>query len=209
MTKISILLVDDHALVRRGFRRLLEDDPNLQVVGEAGSGQEAVQAAAKLRPQVVVMDMAMPGGMDGLEATRQIVSRLPETGVLMLSMYGEENYVRNALEAGARGYLLKNALDVDLAAAVKAVADGETYVTPQLRAARTEPSDAYNRLRPREKQILQLIGLGKSNKEIAVLLGLSVNTVNVHRAKLMETLNIHRTAELVLYAVKRGLVTPA
>jgi DNA-binding NarL/FixJ family response regulator len=208
MSSISILLIDDHALVRRGFRRLLEDDPDLQVVGEAGSGQEGVQAAAKLRPQVVVMDMAMPG-MDGLEATRLIVSRLPGTAVLMLSMYGEENYVRNALDAGARGYLLKNALEVDLATAVKAIAGGGTYVSPLVRRAPSDASDGYERLRPREKQILQLIGQGKSNKEIAALLGLSVNTVNVHRANLMETLNIHRTAELVLYAVKKGLVTPA
>jgi DNA-binding NarL/FixJ family response regulator len=204
---ITVLLVDDHALVRKGFRRILEDDPELRVVGEAGNGEEALGAAEKLRPQVVVMDMAMPG-LDGAQATREISKRLPETAVLMLSMYAEESYVRNAVDAGAAGYVFKNAVDVDLAAAVKAVAAGKSYFSPGLPPAREEEADeSLGRLTPREKQILQLIAQGKSNKEIAALLGLSANTVSVHRANLMEALNIHRTAELVLYAVKKGLVS--
>jgi DNA-binding NarL/FixJ family response regulator len=204
---ITVLLADDHALVRRGFRRILEDDPDIQVVGEAGNGVEAIAAAVKLRPRVVVMDMAMPE-LDGLQATREILRQLPDTAVLVLSMYGEENYIRNALEAGARGYLLKNAIEVDLTGAVKAVAGGQRYIGPGLTApGAAEPGEPLDRLTPREKQILQLIAQGKSNKEIASLLNLSVNTVSVHRANLMDALNIHRTAELVLYAVKKGLVT--
>ena len=204
---ITVLLVDDHALVRRGFRRILEDDPELRVVGEASNGVEAIAAAEKLQPRVVVMDLAMPG-LDGVQATREIRRKLPETAVLVLSMYSEENYVRNALDAGACGYLLKNAIEVDLTAAVKAVAAGRKYLGPGVEAGgEAEPGDEYDRLTPREKQILQLIAQGKANKEIAALLNLSVNTVAVHRANLMEALNIHRTAELVLYAVKKGLVT--
>jgi DNA-binding NarL/FixJ family response regulator len=204
---ITVLLADDHALVRRGFRRLLEDDRGIQVVGEAGDGVEAIAAAERLKPRVVVMDMAMPE-LDGVQATREILRKLPETAVLVLSMYRDESYVRNALDAGARGYLLKNAVEVDLAAAVKAVAAGRKYLGPGVAVRGEEPADAGRNLTPREKQILQLIAQGKSNKEIAALLNLSVNTVSVHRANLMEALNIHRTAELVLYAIKHGLVTP-
>ena len=204
--RLTVLLVDDHALVRRGFRRLLEDDPQIEVVGEAGSGVEAIAAAAQLLPRVVVMDLVMPG-LDGIQATREILRKLPQTAVLMISMHAEEHYVRNALDAGERGYLLKNALEVDLAAAVKAVAAGRKYLSPGLSPAPEESGGAFDLLTPREKQILQLIAQGKSNKEIAALLGLSVNTVGVHRANLMEALHLHRTAELVLYAVKKGLVT--
>jgi DNA-binding NarL/FixJ family response regulator len=204
---VTVLLVDDHALVRRGFRRILEDDAGIRVLGEAGSGEEAVAAAQKLRPHVVVMDMAMPG-LDGAQATREITRKLPETAVLMLSMYAEESYLRNALEAGAKGYVLKNAVEVDLAAAIKTVAAGRPYFSPGLPPAKSKPAgEPFDRLTPREKQILRLIAQGKSNKEIAALLDLSVNTVSVHRANLMEALNIHRTAELVLYAVKKGLVS--
>jgi DNA-binding NarL/FixJ family response regulator len=204
--KITVLLADDHQLVRRGFRRILEDDGDIQVVGEAGDGVEAIELAEKFKPRVVVMDMAMPR-LDGVQATKEIRRRVPTCDVLVLSMYPEENYVRNAFDAGARGYLLKNAVEVDLTAAVKTVAAGREYRNPRLKEATLESDDAYDQLTQREKQILQLIAQGRSNKEIAGLLGLSVNTVSVHRANLMETLNIHRTAELVLYAVKKGLVT--
>ena len=204
---IPVLLVDDHALVRKGFRRLLEDDPEIRVVGEAGNGVEAIALAEQLCPRVVVMDLAMPE-LDGVQATREIRRRMPETAVLVLSMYGDESYVRSALDAGALGYLLKNAVEVDLATAVKAVAAGRKYLGPGVAAGGAEPEDVYERLTPRERQILQLIAQGKSNKEIAALLGLSVNTVSVHRANLMEALNIHRGTELVLYAIKKGLVTP-
>ena len=202
---ISVLLADDHSLVRKGFRRLLEDDDSIKVVGEAANGSEAVELARKLHPRVVVMDMAMPG-LDGVQAAREILRDRPETAILMLSMYSEERYVRNALDAGARGYVLKNAIDVDLARAIKEVAAGHRVIGPGLLRGTAEPDEQYDKLTPREKQILQLIAEGNSNKDIAALLNLSVNTVAVHRANLMEALGVHRTAELVVYAIRKGLV---
>ena len=151
------------------------------------------------------MDMAMPG-LDGVQATREILKNAPDTAVLILSMYSEENYVRNALDAGARGYVLKSALDVDLAGAIKDLAAGKTVIGPGVLAPQREPDPDYERLTPREKQILELIAQGNSNKEIAAILNLSVNTVSVHRANLMSALGIHRTTELVVWAVKKGLV---
>lgn len=205
MSDISVLLVDDHSLVRKGFRRILDDDPEIRVIGEAADGAEAVKLAQELKPRVIVMDMAMPG-LNGMQASIEILKVLPATAILMLSMYSEENYVRNALEAGAKGYILKNAMDIDLAAAIKQVAAGQRVVAPGLLSSSPEPDPDEGKLTNREKQILQLIAEGKSNKEIAALLELSVNTVSVHRANLMEALGIHRTAELVLYAVRKGLV---
>jgi len=203
--KISVLLVDDHSLVRKGFRRILEDDPEIQVVGEAPDGTEAVKLAQELQPRVIVMDMAMPG-LNGMQASIEILKILPKTAILMLIMYSEENYVRNALDAGAKGYILKDAMDIDLATAIKQVAAGQRVVAPGLLSSMPEADADHGKLTNREKQILQLIAEGKSNKEIAALLDLSVNTVSVHRANLMEALGIHRTAELVLYAVRKGLV---
>ncbi len=202
---ISVLLVDDHALVRKGFRRMIEDDPGITVIGEAGSGLEAVQLAQQLRPQVIVMDMAMPE-MDGVQATREILRHLPKIAIVILSMYAQESYVRNAFDAGALGYILKNAIDVDLGGAIRDVAQGKRVLDPGLISAEREPDDVFDRITQREKQILQLIAEGNSNKEIAVLLNLSANTVAVHRANLMDALGVHRTAELVLYAVRKGLV---
>ena len=204
-SEISVLLVDDHGLVRKGFRRMLEDDPEIRVVGEATNGQEAIKLAQELHPRVIVMDMAMPG-LDGVQATREILKREPETAVLILSMYSEENYVRNALDAGARGYLLKEALDVDLAGAIKDLAAGKHVIGPGVLTAHREPDPDYERLTQREKQILELIAKGNSNKQIAALLNLSVNTVSVHRANLMAALGIHRTTELVVWAVRKGIV---
>ncbi len=213
---IRVVLVDDHALVRQGFRRILEDDPELQVVGEASNGLDAIGLVKKTDPDVVVMDMAMPE-MSGLHATMELMKQRPGTKVLILSMYSDEQYVRNALDAGAKGYILKNAIENDLTRAVKAVASGEQYLAPELsslliRAMQTggfdKASDPYDRLTQREKQVLQLIASSKSNKEIAVILDLSVNTVAVHRANLMSALGVHKTAELVLFAVKKGLVLP-
>ena len=213
---IRVVLVDDHALVRQGFRRILEDDPDLTVVGEASNGTDAIALVKKTDPDVVVMDMAMPE-MSGLHATMEIIKQRPGTKVLILSMYSDEQYVRNALDAGAKGYILKSAIENDLTRAVKAVAAGEQYLAPELssvliRAIQTgsfeKASDPYDRLTQREKQVLQLIAHGKSNKEIAVILDLSVNTVAVHRANLMSALGVHKTAELVLFAVKKGLVLP-
>ncbi len=201
---ITVLLVDDHSLVRKGFRRMLEDDTDIHVVGEASNGLEAVEMASQLRPNVIVMDYAMPG-LDGVQATHEINRQVPESAILILSMHSDSNYVRNAIEAGAKGYMLKNAMEVDLAAAVRKLASGGSYGIPK---AQTDPDENYNKLTQRERQILQLIAQGNSNKEIATLLGLSVNTVSVHRANLMDALNIHRTAELVLYAIRKGLVSP-
>jgi DNA-binding NarL/FixJ family response regulator len=203
---ISVLLVDDHMLVRRGFRRMLEDEQGIEVVGEAGDGQEAVDAALRLRPQVIVMDFAMPS-MNGALATRRILAELPDTAILILSMHPEPAYVRNCLEAGARGYLLKNAMDLELVDAVRKLAAGESVIDPRIAlaaAAGQEPT-----LTPRESEVLQLIVHGKSNKDIALVLGLSVNTVAVHRAKIMQTLGMHNTAELVVYAIRNGLVSIA
>jgi DNA-binding NarL/FixJ family response regulator len=202
---ITVLLVDDHSLVRRGFRRMLEDEPDMRVVGEANNGIEAVELAARLKPQVVVMDYAMPG-LDGVQAAIEIRHKAPQSSVLMLSMHADENYKRNALEAGAKGYLLKNALDVDLASAIRQIAAGRTFGLPK--STDGDEDEIFKQLTPRERQILQLIAQGNSNKEIAALLGLSVNTVSVHRANLMSTLRVHRTAELVLYAIRKGLVSP-
>ena len=213
---IRVVLVDDHALVRQGFRRILEDDPELTVVGEASNGLDAIALVKKTDPDVVVMDMAMPE-MSGLHATMELVKQRPGTKVLILSMYSDEQYVRNALDAGAKGYILKNAIENDLTRAVKSVAAGEQYLAPELSGALIKAmqtggfeksTDPYDRLTQREKQVLQLIAHGKSNKEIAVMLDLSVNTVAVHRANLMSALGVHKTAELVLFAVKKGLVMP-
>ncbi len=197
--------MDDHALVRRGFRRLLEDDPEIKVVDEAATGQEAIRLARQLRPRVIVMDMAMPG-LDGVQATREILKHVSDTAILILSMYSEENYVRNALDAGARGYMLKEALDVDLPAAVKTLAAGHPVIGRGVLAANRAPDPLYDGLRPREKQILELAAQGKSNKAISGLLHLSENTVAVHRASLMSRLGIHRTTELIVWAAKKGLV---
>jgi len=203
--KISVLLVDDHALVRRGFRRMLDDDETLEVVGEASNGVEAVQLADKLKPQVIVMDCQLPQ-MTGLEATRKILQDRPETAILMLSMHSEDTLVRQALEAGARGYVLKNALDLDLARAIKEVAAGNSVLDPQVKRAESLKGERETGLTARELEILQYIVAGKSNKEIASDLNLSVNTVSVHRANIMDRLGIHKTAELVVYAIRNGLV---
>ena len=202
--KVSVLLVDDHSLVRRGFRRLLEDDPEIVVVGEASDGHEAVERVAELRPAVVVMDFALPS-MNGAVATRQILKSTPETMVLMLSMHSEPTFVRTCLEAGARGYLLKNALDLELADAVKRVAEGTIVLDPRLEKLSPDPGESRPTLTTRELEVLQLIVHGKSSKDIAAILGLSANTVAVHRTNLMQTLGIHNTAELVVYAIRNGL----
>jgi len=203
--KLTVLLVDDHALVRRGFRRILEDEPTFQVVGEASDGLEAVQLAEQLHPAVIVMDCALPQ-MNGIEATRRILAKSPQIAILMLSMHSEDTLVRQALEAGARGYILKNAMDLDLVTAIKQIAEGKTVLDPQITRAGNLKGERDTGLTPRELEILQHIVAGKSNKEIAAELNLSVNTVSVHRANIMDALGIHKTAELVVYAIRNGLV---
>jgi DNA-binding NarL/FixJ family response regulator len=203
--KITVLLVDDHALVRRGFRRMLEDDADISVVGEASEGSEAVRLALELRPKVIVMDCAMPE-LSGIEATREILAKYSEAAILMLSMHSEETLVRQALDAGARGYVLKNAMDLDLVSAVKSIAAGMTVLDPQVSRPDALKGERGGGLTPRELEILTHIVAGKSNKEIAADLNLSANTVAVHRANIMDTLGIHKTAELVVYAIRNGLV---
>jgi len=207
---IRVLLADDHALVRQGFRRILEDEPDIVVAGEAGGGAEAIELSDRLGPDVVVLDLGMPE-INGLHAAIEIRRRHPRRPILMLSMHADPQYVRNALDAGVNGYILKNALETDLIAAVRTVAAGGRFVSAELSDA-TRPLDAeedlFAKLSAREIQVLRLIALGRSNKEIAALLGVSANTVAVHRTNLMATLNVHKAAELVLVAVKKGLVSP-
>lgn len=203
--KISVLLVDDHSLVRRGFRRMLEDEPDIRVVGEASDGKEAIELTRSLKPQVVVMDCALPE-INGLQATRKILAFAPETLVLMLSMHTEDTWVRQAMDAGARGYVLKNAMDLELGTAIRRIVNGETVLDAQLSPKENLKGERNSGLTAREVEILQLICEGKSNKEIAAQLDLSVNTVAVHRANIMDALGIHKTAELVVYAIRNGLV---
>ena len=205
-TKITVLLADDHSLVRRGFRRILEDDEAIEVVGEAANGDEAVAMTKSLKPAVVVMDVAMPG-TNGLAATKAIIADDPTVAILMLSMHSEETLVRQALDNGARGYILKNALDLDLAAAVKKVAGGETVLDPAVNRPASLKGERNHGLTPRELEVLQLICGGMSNREVAEKLELSINTIAVHRANIMNTLGVHKTAELVVYAITNGLVT--
>jgi len=204
--EITVFLVDDHALVRRGFRRMLEDDPGIKVVGEASDGHEAVEAVLALKPDVVVMDFGLPS-MNGAVAARHLREMHSSAKILILSMHSETTYVRTCLEAGARGYLLKNAMDLELVSAVRRVAAGEHVMDPRL--GRIAEDTAAPSLTTRELEVLQLIVHGKSNKEIAGVLGLSANTIAVHRANIMQSLDIHNTAELVVYAIRRGLVSIA
>jgi DNA-binding NarL/FixJ family response regulator len=204
-SRITVLLADDHSLVRRGFRRILEDDPGIAVVGEAQDGDEVIQLARRHKPQVIVMDCAMPG-TNGVAATRQILQDSPDVAILMLSMHAEDTLVRQALAAGARGYILKNALDMDLAAAIRRVARGETIIDPSVSPAAALKGERNRALSERELDVLRLICDGLSNREIAARLSLSVNTVAVHRANIMNALGVHKTAELVVYAIQHGLV---
>jgi DNA-binding NarL/FixJ family response regulator len=203
--RISVLLVDDHSLVRRGFRRMLEDEPDMNVVGEASDGMEAVQQAQLLKPRVIVMDCALPE-MNGIQATRRILEFAPQTLILMLTMHTEDTWVRQAFEAGAKGYVLKSALDLELSSAIRRLVNGETVLDGQLSFQQSLKGERGSGLTAREVEILQLICDGKSNKEIAAQLDLSVNTVAVHRANIMDALGIHKTAELVVYAIRNGLV---
>ncbi len=207
---IRILLADDHSMVRQGFRRILEAQAEFEIVGEACDGKQAVELAEQLRPDVVVMDVAMPG-LNGIEATRRICESSPRTRVLALSMHRDSVYVREILRAGARGYLLKDAFDADLVAAVRAVARGEGYIAPAVADSvladyRQHVSDPVDLLTPREREVLQLIAEGKTNKEIASLLNLSVYTVDAHRGRIMEKLNLHSTGELVRFALRKGII---
>ena len=213
MTRIRVVLADDHALVRQGFRRILEDEMDIEVVGEAGGGAEAIDLDQRLDPDVVVLDMNMPE-INGLHAAIEILRRRPDRPILMLSMYDDVQYVRNALNAGIKGYILKNALETDLIRAVRAVAGGKRFLSPELATAIEGPpapetaaeDERFAQLSAREIQVLRLIAMGRTNREIGKLLGVSANTVAVHRTNLMATLGVHKAAELVLIAVRKGLV---
>jgi DNA-binding NarL/FixJ family response regulator len=204
-SRITVLLVDDHNLVRLGFRRMLEDEPDIQVVAEASNGEDAVALARKLRPGVIVMDCALPG-MSGLVATRTILQEFPDQVILMLSMHAEDTLVRQAIDAGARGYILKNAEDVGLGSAIRQVVAGEMVLSPGVSKSPSLKGDRDSKLTARELEVLQLIADGHSNKAIADQLKLSVNTIAVHRANIMDALGIHKTAELIVYAIRNGLV---
>jgi DNA-binding NarL/FixJ family response regulator len=205
MTPVTVLLVDDHILVRRGFRRLLEDDPGIAVVGEASNAEEAIRINAERWPKVVLMDYALPGA-NGIAAMREILERSPSAAVLILSMHSEAALVQRAIEAGARGYLLKSAIDLDLPDAVRRAAAGQLVLDPKLARAATSRAERTRELSARETEVLQLICEGLSNRDIATRLSLSVNTVAVHRANIMSALGVHKTAELVVYAIQHGLV---
>jgi DNA-binding NarL/FixJ family response regulator len=207
---IRVFLADDHTMVRQGFRLILSSQPDIEIVGEAGNGRQAVELAEKLHPDVIVMDVAMPE-LNGIEATRRLAASSPRSRVLALSMHKDSVYVREILRAGARGYLLKDSIDSDLVNAVRAVARGDGYLSPGVSDAvlsdyRRHVTDPLDLLTSREREVLQLIAEGKTNKEIASSLKLSVYTVDAHRGRIMEKLNLHSTGELVRFAIKRGLV---
>ena len=216
MNKIRILLADDHGIVRKGLRLLLEQDPGLEVVGEASDGREAVHFIEEHEADVAVVDVAMPQ-LNGIDAAAQMLKSKPQLGVIMLSMYSDESYVLRALNAGAKGYLLKETADADLIRAVRAVSVGKPFFSPAITKTLLEDymrylqqrnlEDSYDLLTDREKEVLQLLAEGKSNKEVAGLLNLSVYTVETHRTHIMQKLNLHNTAELVLYAVRKKIIS--
>jgi DNA-binding NarL/FixJ family response regulator len=215
MKPIRILLADDHTVVRKGLRMLLESQPGLTVVAEAADGRAAISMAEQETPDVVVMDVAMPM-LNGIEAARQITAKLPQVAVVFLSMHSDESYVLKALKAGARGYLLKDSAEHDLIQAVRAVTQGKSFFSPAIGKMMVEDymrelqerqiEDTYELLTTREREVLQLLAEGKSNKEVAAVLNLSLYTVETHRGNILQKLNLHSGAELILYAMRKGVI---
>ena len=213
---VRILLADDHTVMRAGLRLLLERHEHFEVVGEAADGREAVEIATEQKPDVVVMDVAMPH-LNGVEAARQILSRNPDIAIVMLSMHSDESYVLRSLKAGARAYLLKDSAEADLIAAIQAIIEGRSFFSPGVRALLKEDyiyrlqkfgaDDTYELLTAREREVLQLVAEGRSNKEVASLLGLSLYTVETHRTHILQKLNLHSVPELILYAVRKGIIS--
>lgn len=216
MERIRILLADDHNVLRDGMRLLLERQPGFEVVGEAADGWETIGLVQEQRPDVVVMDIAMPN-LNGIEATRRIVEKHPSTGVVILSMHYDESYVIRSLKAGARAYLLKDAIKAELVAAIQAVAQGKSFFSPKIShilkedyveaLRRKGAEDSYDLLTNRENEILQLVAEGNTNKEIANTLNLSIYTVDTHRTHILQKLNLHSVPELILYAVRKGIIS--
>jgi two-component system, NarL family, response regulator NreC len=214
--KIRILLADDHGVVRKGLRFLVESEPDLEVVGEAADGREAIELAGRLEPNVIVMDIGMPR-LNGIDATTEIVRMHPQTAVIILSMHSDETYLLRTLSAGAKGYLLKDSAEEDLVLAIRSVSQGMPFFSPAIaktllddyvrRLQQNGAADSYELLSGREKEILQLLARGKTNKEVATLLDVSAYTVETHRAHIMQKLNLHNTAEIVLYAVRKKIVS--
>jgi two-component system response regulator NreC len=215
MKPIRILLADDHTLMRQGLRALLERQEGLSVVAEAADGHEAVERATEMRPDIAIIDIGM-SNLNGIEATRRITEKHPETAVIILSMHADEGYVLRALSSGARGYLLKDSPEQDLINAIRAVKQGKAFFSPEISRMLAEDymrqmrqrgvDDSYELLTPREKEILQMLGEGKSNKEVAARLNLSPHTVETHRGNILEKLNLHSAAEMILYAVRKGII---
>jgi two-component system response regulator NreC len=216
MSGIRILLADDHTVIRSGLRLLLERQPDFRVVAEAEEGRQAVELSASQQPDVVVMDIAMPT-LNGIEATRQIVARNPRIAIVVLSMHSDESYVLRALKAGARAYLLKDSAEADLIQAIRAVSQGKSFFSPAIRKTLLEDhvrqleqkgmEDSYELLTTREREILQLIAEGKANKEVSAMLNLSTYTVETHRSHILQKLNLHSVPELILYAVRKGIIS--
>jgi two-component system, NarL family, response regulator NreC len=216
MKPVRILLADDHTVVRKGLRLLLESVPEFQVIADAADGRDAVSLAEQHRPAVVVMDVAMPI-LNGIEAARQITAKLPSTAIVFLSMHGDESYVLRALKAGARAYLLKDSAEYDLIQAVKAVSEGKAFFSPAISKMLVEDymrqmqergvEDSFELLTTREREVLQLLAEGKNNKDVAALLNLSLYTVETHRSNIFQKLNLHSQAELILYAIRKGVIS--
>jgi two-component system, NarL family, response regulator NreC len=215
MNPIRILLADDHTVMRNGLRLLLERQRNLTVVAEASDGRDSVRLAEELSPDVVVMDIAMPN-LNGIEASRQIIASNPDIAIVILSMHSDESYVIRALKAGARAYLLKDSAEGDLIAAIHAITDGKSFFSPAISRILVEDymrqleqkhvEDTYELLTAREREILQLLAEGKANKEVAAMLNLSIYTVETHRTHILQKLNLHNVPELILYAVRKGII---
>jgi DNA-binding NarL/FixJ family response regulator len=216
MSRIRIVLADDHTIVRNGLRALLERNSKLMVVGEAGSGREVIEIVEQELPDVVLMDVGMPL-LNGIDATAKVTSLWPKIAVIILSMHSDESYLLRALKAGARGYLLKDSAESDLTNAILAVVSGKAFFSPAVSRVLADDyirqvqqrgiEDPYDLLTAREREIVQLIAEGKSSKDIASLLGLSTYTVDTHRGNLMQKLNVHSLPELILYAVRRGIIS--
>ena len=216
MSKLRLLLGDDHTIVRHGLTKILEEKPEWVVVGQAGDGREAVRQAVALKPDVAILDIGMPL-LNGIDATAQIARRAPDVQVLILSMHSQEAYVSRALQAGAKGYLLKDSAGHDLIKAIAAIAAGKSFFSPAVtkimlddyvrRVGENSVIDGYDSLSEREREVFQLIAEARSNREVAELLGISVTTVETHRSRILEKLDVHNTAELVLYAVRRGVIS--